>query len=344
MATGGWMPGRNSSHCLIVTWHRFGTGQMTMARPAFWRVHAVSCAHEGLQRQATTAGARKSPFFVLGRPDWPLISFAAKKNYSMSNFYNTVFRPAIRKIGVRVGWYRRRKRKNESIPPDFDDLTLRVFEAVKDFTMTSPERVGALVQAVRFVVDHKIEGAIVECGVWRGGSTMAVALTLKALGDETREIYLSDTFAGMSAPTEDDVDIGGASAQPKFDKRKISEDSSNYCLSPLDETRENVFSTGYPNHKFHFVEGKVEDTIPATIPSGPIALLRLDTDWYESTKHELVHLFPPLAENGPLIIDDYGHWQGAKKAVDEYFQENNLRIFLSRIDYTGRIGIKPSGP
>lgn len=76
---------------------------------------------------------------------------------------------------------------------------------------------------------------------------------------------------------------------------------------------------------------------------GAIALLRLDTDWYESTKHELVHLFPRLAENGPLIVDDYGHWQGQKMAVDEYFPENNLRIFLSRIDYTGRIGIKPAG-
>ncbi len=266
-----------------------------------------------------------------------------RKNNLMKKIFNTVIRPAIRKLGVPVGWYRCRKRDEEPIPPDFDELTVRVFEAVKDFTMTSPKRVSALVQAVRFVVENKIEGAIVECGVWRGGSTMAVALTLKALGDEAREIYLHDTFAGMSASTDEDIDIGGASAQPKFDKRKTSEDSSNYCLSPLDETRENVFSTGYPNDKFHFVEGKVEDTIPATIPSGRIALLRLDTDWYESTKHELDHLFPLPAGEGPIIIDDYGHWQGAKKTVDKYFAENNLRIFLSRIDYTGRIGIKPTG-
>jgi len=261
----------------------------------------------------------------------------------MRKIFNTVIRPTIRKIGVRVGWYRRRSRDDETIPPDFDDLTVRIFNTAKNYTMTSPERVSALVQAVRFVGESKIEGAIVECGVWRGGSTMAVALTLMELGDETREIYLYDTFAGMSAPTEEDIDIGGASEQPKFDKRQISEDSSNYCLSPLDEARENVFSTGYPNDKFHFVGGKVEDTIPANIPSSGIAPLRLDTDWYESTKHELVHLFPLLAGEGPLIIDDYGHWQGAKRAVDEYFAENNLRIFLSRIDYTGRIGIKPSG-
>ncbi len=209
--------------------------------------------------------------------------------------------------------------------------------------MTSPERISALVQAVRFVVESRIEGAIVECGVWRGGSTMAAALTLKELGDETREIYLYDTFAGMSAPTDADVDITGDSAQRKFGERKTSKESSTWCLSTLGETRQNVFSTGYPSNRFHFVEGKVEDTIPENNPPGAIALLRLDTDWYESTKHEFVHLFPLLAENAPLIVDDYGHWKGQKMAVDEYFSENNLRIFLSRIDYSGRIGIKASG-
>ena len=261
----------------------------------------------------------------------------------MRRYFNTVIRPAIRQLGPRVGWNRRRSRAVGTLPPDFDELTVRIIHAVNQFTMTSPERIAVLVQAVRYVVENRIDGAIVEYGVWRGGSTMAAALTLKELGDETREIYLYDTFAGMSAPTDTDVDITGASAQRKFGDRKTSEESSTWCLSTLDETRENVFSTGYPRNQFHFVEGKVEDTIPANIPSGAIAILQLDTDWYESTKHELVHLFPLLAENGPLIVDDYGYWQGQKMAVDEYFSENNLRIFLSRIDYTGRIGIKPAG-
>ena len=170
---------------------------------------------------------------------------------------------------------------------------------------------------------------------------MAAALTLKELGDESREIYLYDTFSGMSAPTEVDIGVGGIDAQKKFNERKVAEEASNWCLSPLNETRENVLSTGYPEDKFHFVEGKVEDTIPGTIPSDGIALLRLDTDWYASTKHELTHLFPLLEPNGPIIIDDYGHWKGQQKAVDEYLEENNLHMFLSRIDYNGRIGIKP---
>ena len=79
--------------------------------------------------------------------------------------------------------------------------------------------------------------------------------------------------------------------------------------------------------------------MPGYLPSG-IALLRLDTAWYESIKHELEHLYPLLVAGGVIIIDDYGHWKGAKKAVDEYIKDNNLPLLLNRLDYTGRIGIK----
>jgi O-methyltransferase len=85
--------------------------------------------------------------------------------------------------------------------------------------------------------------------------------------------------------------------------------------------------------------GKVEDTFPKDTPD-KIAILRLDTDWYESTRHELIHLYPKLSIGGVLIIDDYGHWEGARKAVDEYINDNTLRILLNRIDYTGRIAVK----
>ena len=71
-----------------------------------------------------------------------------------------------------------------------------------------------------------------------------------------------------------------------------------------------------------------------------IALLRLDTDWYESTKHELLHLYPILAMHGLLILDDYGIWAGCQKAVDEYFSERKIKIFLSRIDDSCRAAIK----
>ena len=106
-----------------------------------------------------------------------------------------------------------------------------------------------------------------------------------------------------------------------------------------DEVKENVFSTGYPKGKIHFIEGKVEDTIPTNIPN-EIALLRLDTGWYESYKHVMAHLFPLLRQDGVIIIDDYGQWEGARRAIDEYISDNNIRILLNRIDVTGRIAIK----
>jgi hypothetical protein len=101
-----------------------------------------------------------------------------------------------------------------------------------------------------------------------------------------------------------------------------------------------LYGTGYPVHKIHFVQGRVEETIPACAPD-PISLLRLDTDWYASTKHELVHLFPRLSHGGVIIIDDYGHWKGSREACDEYFRSNGIPILLNRIDYTGRIALKP---
>jgi len=108
----------------------------------------------------------------------------------------------------------------------------------------------------------------------------------------------------------------------------------------LEEVRHNLSNVGYPDDRIKLVKGLVEATLPNKAPS-KIALLRLDTDWYESTRHELIHLYPRLAQRGVLIIDDYGHWEGAQKAVDEYIRDNNLPVLLNRIDYTGRIAIKP---
>lgn len=232
-----------------------------------------------------------------------------------------------------------KRHKKFEFPKDFSELSINICKKVKPFTMTSYERINSLVNAVQYIVKNDIKGAIVECGVWKGGSSMAIALTLKELNSEHRELYLYDTFSGMSAPSDVDISTCGESAQEEFSRTKISEDSSNWCLSNLDEVKGNMNSTAYNKDNIHFIEGKVEETIPKTIPN-EIALLRLDTDWYQSTKHELIHLFPLLKKNGVLIIDDYGYWQGAKKAVDEYLSEKNVKILLNRIDYTGRIAVK----
>jgi hypothetical protein len=218
-----------------------------------------------------------------------------------------------------------------------DESFSKMFVKISPFTMTSLERVRALVDATQYVSRCGIPGAIVECGVWRGGSAMAAALTLLEL-DDPRDIYLFDTFAGMTEPHAVDVDFRGIDAEGRF-RESLSEDgSSQWCYASLEEVRRNLLSTGYPEKLLHFVKGGVEETIPQQAPE-TICLLRLDTDWYDSTIHELTHLYPKLTSRGIMIIDDYGHWQGCKKAVDEFF--GSTEVFLHRIDYTGRLLIKP---
>ncbi len=225
-------------------------------------------------------------------------------------------------------------------PPDFDPQTIATIQAVRPFTMTSPERIFSLCQAVKYVVEQDIPGAIVECGVWRGGSMMAVARTLLELGIEDRDLYLFDTFEGMPPPTEKDVSYRGTKATELLKKSDKTEADSVWCYAPLAGVQQALAQVGYNPEKIHFVPGKVEETLPHQAPE-TIALLRLDTDWYESTRHELIHLFPRLSPNGVLIIDDYGYWQGARQAVDEYLQQNQIKLLLNRIDLTGRIAIVP---
>ncbi len=256
-------------------------------------------------------------------------------------FYRHTVRPKLERLARTIGIESSRARRARSLPADFDEPTRRAIAAVSEYTMTSPERVQALVNAARYVVANGIEGDFVECGVWRGGSSMAVALTFKELGDVSRHLYLYDTYEGMNAPTEHDVTLDGERADATFADRRLSDDASDWCRSPLDDVEQNLAKTGYPRAKLHFVKGKVEETIPAEMPNGPIALLRLDTDWYESTRHELEHLYPRLVRGGVLIIDDYGHWAGARKAVDDYIAEQKLCLLLNRVDYTARIAVKP---
>lgn len=221
--------------------------------------------------------------------------------------------------------------------PDLSDDERRIVTTVTPFTMTGIERIVCLMNAVSYVAQNEIAGDIAECGVWRGGSMMTVALTLLARGDTSRKLYLYDTYEGMSAPTEFDKNVHGVSAESQMRQEGVSE-NKEWCYASIEDVRANILSTGYPEDKIFLVKGKVEDTIPQTIPAN-LSLLRLDTDWYESTKHELNHLYPLLAPEGVLIIDDYGHWQGAKRAVDEYFAEQKRKVYLHRIDYTGRIAV-----
>jgi hypothetical protein len=165
---------------------------------------------------------------------------------------------------------------------------------------------------------------------------------LRELGDTDRELVLYDTFEGMPAPGAEDVNLRGEPASRQFELERRGSDASSWCYAPLEEVTANLATTGYPPGRIAFVKGKVEVTIPARAPDR-IAVLRLDTDWYESTRHELTHLFPRLAMGGVLIIDDYGHWRGSRRATDEYFAEQQISLLLTPVDYTGRVAIKCYG-
>jgi len=219
-------------------------------------------------------------------------------------------------------------------PVDFRSDEREIFQAVRPLTMTSPERIYVLIQAVRYLTKAAIPGGIVECGVWKGGSMAAAARALLQMNDVGRDLYLFDTFRGMTQPGTMDVDYSGKQASKVW-----AASNGAWCDAPLEQVKNVLNATGYPKERIHFIEGRVEDTIPASAPQS-IALLRLDTDWYESTHHELVHLFPRLTRAGVLIIDDYGHWQGSRKACDEYFEQNRVPILLNRIDVGGRIAVR----
>jgi len=241
----------------------------------------------------------------------------------------------IQKIFNRAG-FRIIKLKKDSLVEE-DEFFQEVYAQCKEYTMTSRERAFALCQATKYIVKAGIPGDFVECGVWRGGSAMIIASTLAKLQSQDRKIYLYDTFSGMTQPSEEDFDLfKKKKAEEKWQKEQRAE-HNQWDFASLEEVKKNMQLTEYPQEKLVFVKGKVEETIPKTIPA-EIALLRLDTDWHASTKHELEELFPVLKKGGVLIVDDYGHWAGSKKAVDEYFSDKN--IFLSRVDYAGIVGVK----
>jgi O-methyltransferase len=232
---------------------------------------------------------------------------------------------------------------------DFDtmsDADRPVVDLALPFTMTGVARLHALVIAVRFLIRAGVPGGFAECGVWRGGSMLAIAATLEQLGASDRHLYLFDTFGGMTMPSPCDRSTVEGSATALWraaDARGTVMWSELYSgpHTTEDAVRALVLSTGYPPERVHLVRGPVEETLPRHNP-GPLALLRLDTDWYDSTRHEMHNLYPSLTPGGVLIIDDYGHWDGVRRAVDEYFAGTNEAILLNRIDYSCRLGVKPS--
>jgi hypothetical protein len=237
---------------------------------------------------------------------------------------------------------RRKTRKAALLPVEISDEEKAILSYVhgNDLTMTSPERAWTTLMACKYVVNRNIPGDFVECGVWRGGNALIAASIFKLYGADKRTV-LFDTFRGMTEPTADDRRLTDEThAMDEFLTRQRSS-HNEWCYASLQDVTRNFEQAGLLGDGVVFVEGDVCATLAdASNRPRSISVLRLDTDWYESTRMELETLYPLLSIGGVLIIDDYGHWAGSKQAADEYFARNNNRPFFHCIDRSGRAAVK----
>jgi len=211
----------------------------------------------------------------------------------------------------------------------------------KESLNISKERFLTLYQSINYVFKNDIQGDFVECGIFKGGSSMMMAhmLAEQFQSQKNQKIWMYDTFEGMANASKYDENIDNQKAFIELDRIKKKENLNDiWAYSSLDYVKNNLKKTNIDEDKLIYIKGLVEETLYKRKPK-EIALLRLDTDFYESTKSELEILYPLLQKGGILIIDDYGHWKGCKKAVDEYFL-NKKDIFFQQIDYSGIVGVK----
>ena len=222
--------------------------------------------------------------------------------------------------------------------PDSNNFEKELFEIISEYTMTSHERIFALMKSINFVKHNNVDGDFVECGVWRGGNLILFQKFIEKY-NLSKKIYAYDTFEGMSEPDKIDETFKGESSKDllnKLYKKKVDRKKSILIADcSIEQVQENFKKFSNKNN-LTCIKGPVEKTLDLkeNLPN-KISILRLDTDWYSSTKKELEVLFPLLEKNGILIIDDYGFWKGARKAVDEYFENKNVTMF--KIDFTGRM-------
>lgn len=237
------------------------------------------------------------------------------------------------------------KKKNEKLDflyPEYTNEELEIIETAKLFSMTSYQKLNFLLRSIEYVNNKKLEGDFVECGVWKGGNLILFKKMMTRLNITDKLIYAFDTFEGMTKPTDIDVDIRFDNEKAEDVMKRNIKDYNNHsihCYYPIDKVKENLTNNCKDIENIKLIKGDVLKTllISRNIPD-KISILRLDTDWYESTKIELEILFPKLFKDGILIIDDYGDYFGCKKAVDEYFKDKKISMF--KVDSGGRMLIK----
>ena len=252
-----------------------------------------------------------------------------------------MFIPLIQAGFKKLG-YELRRHPSKYMPVELTRQERDIIEYVmaNKLTMVSYERLWTTLMACKHAIERNIDGDFVECGVWRGGNSLVAAELFKLYG-VPKKVWLFDTFAGMTAPTGADVSaVDGKAAQGQF-ARDQRDTHNDWCYASLGDVRNSFAKKGFTSDSVKFIEGDVCATLvnPTNLPD-KICVLRLDTDWYESTKKELEILYPKLTTGGTLIIDDYGYWAGSKKATDEYFAAHGNRPFLQYTDDTGRVAVK----
>ena len=208
-------------------------------------------------------------------------------------------------------------------PSEFSSL----YRQVRTHTMCGNARLRGLHRALRYVVSRDIPGDVVECGAARGGSAALMALTLRQLKSQ-RKIWVFDTFEGLPAPTPQDPDF------------ELADLFTGTCVGTLDEVRGLFKRLGVADN-VAFVKGLFQETLPVT-PVSTIAVLHIDGDWYESVKTCLECFYDKVVPGGVIQLDDYGYWEGARKAVREFLDQRKIEVPLQRLDYSGRFFIKPA--
>lgn len=255
----------------------------------------------------------------------------------MKNIIKNYIKNTFLKVGLRV------EKVSPLIPVEFKKIDTEIFNYIikNELTMVSEQKLIATILACKYAIETEVKGDFVECGVAMGGNSIAAAMIFKEY-KSNKKVFLFDTFAGMTKPTDLDIRISDKTHSLKKYEKNIKKDYNSWCYAPLKVVKDNFAKAGLNPSDISFIQGDVCETLQNknNLPN-KIAVLRLDTDWYESSKIELEILYPILQKKGILLIDDYGHWEGQKKAVDEFFDFSGFqKPFFQFTDMAGRSGIK----
>lgn len=193
-------------------------------------------------------------------------------------------------------------------------------------------------EAVKYILSRNILGAFVECGVDAGNFQVVWIQELKKQ-NKIRNIYLYDTFSGLTKPSEFDYtrpdavyfSMNNTDVKNMWKSQIVDANTNRWCYTPLDKVKLRLNVLDYPTENLHYIVGDVMQTLKMFVPE-KIAMLRLDTDWYESSKFELEMMFDRVIPGGLIIFDDYYHWDGQRRAVDEFFQQRGINVDIIKID------------